>query len=519
MIPEAEKDEQKEILTKEINYSEYLNQQLEINAEKKIKGVFLAKTRSINFIVDLFLNDILMGFETDHTFSFEELYVLKELGLLDVLNNLQKGEQQHIQTDEIDAELKQYSSYGFSLSLFAVKDLDEKKQKLTEQLEQGSFFKTFSQLSEGHKPGTMSKSTEKFLKLSDNSLLNAVYFSRFNLLPTGYSYNHQAEKLSLEEWAKSTLLQACRKAAIYNEKHEILKITFVLAKGVELSLLPIGDSIANDDNLLDIDWQLAINSSLEPNMLEVANQSYDSRCEAFINRPTGETLIEALDFAQLKFSKDFELFLIEGRSQEFSDRFGGPYTQISRILAKILWSGDMSKIKSIFVNQKNEMPDVKELRLLAEYPNQDNALCALQAILMQLIDKTVDDQSSDITATSDSIGVKDGACFDVTSYFCQAFQCGNLYQKIINGKRFFIKTCGSHTLINLTPIWFNGIELPKGSLFTTVNNDEFAFLRLTPFMFDNREDMLSAFGTEIIKAEEGGDNVLSVVNYIDRVVV
>ena len=68
-------------------------------------------------------------------------------------------------------------------------------------------------------------------------------------------------------------------------------------------------------------------------------------------------------------------------------------------------------------------------------------------------------------------------------------------------------------MINLSPIYFNGIQLPKGSLFTTVNNDEFAFLRLTPLMFDNRQDMVSAFGAEIIKTEDLGGDLLKIINH------
>jgi hypothetical protein len=57
------------------------------------------------------------------------------------------------------------------------------------------------------------------------------------------------------------------------------------------------------------------------------------------------------------------------------------------MLAKILWSGEMQKISAIFLNQDNETPNFAELKLLAEYPNQDEAFCALQNILIQLLNK------------------------------------------------------------------------------------------------------------------------------------
>lgn len=54
MIPTTENSIRKDNQAKEANYHESLKDRLRINAEKKIKGVFLAKTRSINLIVDLF---------------------------------------------------------------------------------------------------------------------------------------------------------------------------------------------------------------------------------------------------------------------------------------------------------------------------------------------------------------------------------------------------------------------------------------------------------------------------------
>jgi len=42
-----------------------------------------------------------------------------------------------------------------------------------------------------------------------------------------------------------------------------------------------------------------------------------------------------------------------------------------------------------------------------------------------------------------------------------------------------------------------------------------AFLRFTPFMFDNIDDMVSAFGTEVIKSLNQGSDPMKVVERID----
>ena len=517
---EPDKSSQDEIKKKPDSYGEYLHQALENSGIQRVKNVLQKKSKATNFVADSFLlENNKDGFGRDFLFSFSNLYILEKLALSKQILAMQKNDVTRLQTQDVRVKVERYYTDSFNLTFLDAGGLLAKQETIRKELAEGVFWKIFTQLSQQHNPGTITPMSEQTIKLADNPVLNALYFISLNLMSDGmsdeYNLRNQLREQPLEDSAKALLLKAFEKKVVRNQDQTIEKVLFDLATGVKLTFFP-STQVINLDDLLNVDWHLAISSSLEDNMLETANQSKSSQCEAFINRSTGAQLIKALEYAKLRFSSEFEEFLIKGESGFFSDRYGGPYTEISRLLAKILWYGDLSKISSIFVNQEKMTPKQEELRALAEYPNQDPGLCALQDILLQLLERDENDRASDIEITKEAIQLSDGACFDVTTYYCQALNDGKLYQKIINGHLFLIKTHGANTLINVKPILFNGLWLPKGSLFISPNNDDqFAFLRLTPFVFDNREDMLAAFGSEIIKAETNGENAMKVENYIN----
>lgn len=515
---EPDKSSQSEIQKNPSSYLEYLQQALENHAIKQINNSLQKVTQAINVIAEHdLLNKDDEGRGRDFGFSFSNLYILETLGLSKQILSMRNRDITRLQTQDVRVKVERYSPADFNLTFLDGEGLLAKQQAIQKELAEGVFWKIFTKLSDQHTPDTTTPMSEQTIKLADNSVLNALYFISLSMMSDGYGLRNQFREQPLEDSAKTLLLEAFEDKVVRNNDQTVKKVVFDLAIGLKLIFFP-STKVVNLDNLLNVDWHLAISSSMADNMLERANQAPASACEAFINRPTGIELIEALQYAKLRFSREFEEFLIKGRSGSFSDRFGGPYTEISRLLAKILWSGDLSKISSIFVNQENMIPKQEELRALAEYPNQDQGLCALQNILLQLLERDENDRASDIEMTKEAIQLSDGACFDITTYYCSALEYGQLYQKIINGHLFLIKTHGHNTLINIKPILFNGVWLPKGSLFISPNNDDqFAFLRLTPFMFDNREEMLAAFGTEIIKAETNGKNAMDVVNYRNNI--
>jgi hypothetical protein len=512
MISKKEFIEKEDELITPADYQDYLNNKLRSSAEEKISNSIGRALRSINFLIEGVLPKTTPSLEHDQSFSFSTLFILKKLGLLDALIKTQPGEKQELQIKDISVAINRFSNMGFSLAFLNIEGLEEKKESLLQELKNTPFWQLFEEASKSHFPGDKTSTETKSFSFGDDLLANTVLFSRLNILEGGFRPSACQSQESLEELAKESLLNTCLKHLSVDDLGNLKSINFSLDEGITLSLLPTDEGITEDD-LLVTNWKVQISSQIERQMMEVANQNSQSRCEAFIQRPTGQILLEALKHANLKFSPDFEKFLTMDKTSNFNDRYGGPYTHISRLLAKILWSRKLERITDLFVNQKNGQPSSEELSLLIDYPNTDLGFSTLQDILRQLLDRDINDNNSDISVLPTKIDVSDGACFDVSTYYCQALNYGQLYLKLINGKAFLLKTHGARTLINLQPILFNGISLPKGSLFTMTDENEFAFLRLTPFMFDNREDMISAFGTEVIKAEDSGEDLLAVANY------
>lgn len=259
-------------------------------------------------------------------------------------------------------------------------------------------------------------------------------------------------------------------------------------------------------------WNIAVQADLAILSQEVANQSPRERCEPFVLRSTGKECVAAMQSAGLRFSSQFEQFVVSGESTDFLDRYGGPFTHISRLLAKVIWSGDMGRLADIFVSTTGEKITLEQLESFAQYQTDDEGLRLLQAIMSQLVHKQ--DLVNDVSMTEQRIAINDGACFDVASYYVQALDLWQLWKVPIDKAMFLEKTHGSHTFLNIQPIVFNGLQLPKGCLFTRDDDGKLGFLRLTPFALDSREAMVAAFGTEVLKAEANGGNLQKVLDYM-----
>lgn len=211
------------------------------------------------------------------------------------------------------------------------------------------------------------------------------------------------------------------------------------------------------------------------------------------------------------FSDSFEDLILEGRSEVFEDRYGGPYTHISRTLAKVAYSGDMNRLHRLFMNPDGGDVTLDQLERFCRFNSKDNGLKACQNILSQLISR---EKSGEVPpSNSEWVPMNDGSCFDVTRYYIEANSDGKLRTIDIDGNVYLKKSNDAPTMINTNPVLYNGILLPRGSLSRQLDDGQLVFLRLTPFIFDTKEEMISAFGTEITKAErlEEG-NIMGVVS-------
>lgn len=181
---------------------------------------------------------------------------------------------------------------------------------------------------------------------------------------------------------------------------------------------------------------------------------------------------------------------------------------MTRILAKIIFTGDLDRINSIFMNPKGAPITQEQIAKFVSYQSQDPGFNAFKEVLKQLVENPILD---DPRATEEWIQINKGSCFDVTEFWVQAPRQRALEPYQIDGNRFLHKTHGFHTTMNVSPISYKGVTLPRGSLFIRGGDGGLAFLRFTPFMFDNIDDMVSAFGTEVIKSVSHGADPMEVV--------
>lgn len=245
---------------------------------------------------------------------------------------------------------------------------------------------------------------------------------------------------------------------------------------------------------------------------EVANQTPEVTEIPFIETQCGKELCKVLDSKGLKFSHDLEAEIVRPGQAE---RYGGVYTQLTREIAK--WIDDPEKLalsklvvpsesKNTYLEPEEEdelETKTRQLWLSNKQEIEGEAAQVITSLIDQLLSRDPQlAQQSDLPVTQEKTKIRDGACFDVFGYYLGA---GASYSKPLteinegNNVRLLEKTLGSHTYMTVDPITFNGISLPKGSLFSRAKDGGWALLRLTPFSFDKPIDQ-QAFGSEIAKA-------------------
>ncbi|HSH18105.1 MAG TPA: hypothetical protein VK978_01855 [Candidatus Saccharimonadales bacterium] len=268
------------------------------------------------------------------------------------------------------------------------------------------------------------------------------------------------------------------------------------------------------------------------NYFETPNQAPGIEAIPFIETECAQELCRLLDRSGLMFHPKYQLTMMEMGD---SDRFGSIYTQLTREVAKWVNSPDRTHLSNLFVpadmqyqgsrlagdsdyptlklyeyEAKNHQDvqdgtteaDVRSTWNRIDHSVQGEAAGALVTMIDDVLSRGNNAATStDLSVTSKRIEVSNGACFDVASYYVgaadQSWRTNDLRKISDGGVELLEKTHGSHTYLSLHPMQFNGVQLPKGALFSR-QQDGWAFLRLTPFSFDNLADQL-ALAPEIAK--------------------
>lgn len=269
-----------------------------------------------------------------------------------------------------------------------------------------------------------------------------------------------------------------------------------------------------------------------PEMLyvETASKSQEQSLP-FVDTHCAKELCSLLAGQGLMFSPAIqEIILTPGAA----DSYGSVYTQMSREIAKWVNQPQRTAVRNLFVPYDAEFSDVhlfERYNPMLEYNDKVTDYGILEEAIDQqekyvrdrLMSVSVDGMSeptrvlvglvqqvltrsdeSALNVTEHAISIRKGACFDVAGYYLEGVDMPRQLEGVaieqVNGTTLLKKTYGGKTHMLTAPIKFNGVTLPKGSLMTRETDDgRWAFLRLSPFTFDDSSDRL-ATGSELQKA-------------------
>lgn len=271
-------------------------------------------------------------------------------------------------------------------------------------------------------------------------------------------------------------------------------------------------------------FQYAITRNPDDFYPELANQSPEYSVP-FVETECAQQINDWLDANDLMFSPAVQRTIMDTKE---ADRFGSVYTQLSREVAKWVNQPSRTAVSNLFckrepsllgkklIEKNYGMDDYVDEESLTDESYIKQQLTKIDfsnfgesaAVLMGMVNQAVNRETfqSQLKVTDKNIKIRDGACFDVISYYL-----GGAYDELglngqassqveISGVSMLEKFTGAHTFLLQEPTLFNGVTLPKGSLMAKQDDGGWAFLRLTAFAFDNPKDQEAAGGSEISKA-------------------
>lgn len=476
------------------DYQDVLEQKLDLQSRDKLNAALEQIRENLLDYSPLIPHD--SRFTLDYNLNFRLIFELNEVGLLEEVLNTEISEKRTLKDSGISIDRYDESSFGLTFR-------EETKIPETHTEIKAKFLKTpiVKSLQNAFEKVNTQRGDADFGFVMDKDLLQtATLLEQLGILGKRTISMTSANEKLLNAFVKERIYEKFLENAEYNETGEIERFEFNLYpnNSVKVVLEPINGFLEKKE-LFSTSLTTRVVVDYKAFSFETANGDPYISLENFIYRPTGQEFIRVLDTLGLKFSESFESFIFNENSNNFSDRYGREYTQISRNLAKILSSGDLSKLNQVFCRKGNKELEIEDIENLAKIKSEEKGFKFLQDILMQLITRAPTDMQKGVPSLDEKVSIQASACFDVYGYYLQAEKLGKQHNINLYGKNFLSKTHGKNTLINKEPVILKGITLPKGCLFIKNEKNELAFLRFTPFIFENNEDMISAFGTEVLK--------------------
>lgn len=290
----------------------------------------------------------------DNIFGPSSILALSEMGILNDIASVQPRNRDKINTSQGPVTVERLDKARFGLSFGDEVDLDKAAKMVNQRINSTDIAKILLQISNSVLDIATTDQPLTF-SLDQDLLGSAAVLDKLCLLGWAEAITPINPDDDFAEVIAKVLQQGLINKASFNENDEIKSVKFSPVMGINIVLTPLSE-INSEANLLTTKWSMQLMIDEDHFVFETANQSKRSKCEAFISRPTGIAITQALESSNLKFSNSFEDMIVSGRSYEFDDRYGGIYTHISRVIAKALWAKDIDKLSSVFQDLQDNTP-------------------------------------------------------------------------------------------------------------------------------------------------------------------
>lgn len=457
--------------------------------------------------------------ETNAGISLQVLFELKQMGLLPsfMATAVGSGSTEFV-LDGVEGSLSKFAPGHVGLNFVRYDNHLRVEEEVRQQLENSKVKKALDEVIAALQGSKLSAESSEFTIGGDDLFPLSAMLGNLGFFGDRYTPKLDDLDQDLNATLESEIVRIIAEAQT-NEQNEI-KIVLnneSLWKGdLKASLVLTLDDDWQSNLRGGIKWKVRLEKDILTAVKEKADLNPESRADHLLYREFGSELVKALEEVGLKFSDEFATFVIENRVVvNFDYRYGGAYTQISRDIAKFIWTNRIEDLEKVFVPKDGRALSVQDLEKLVNVETENAGLRELLNLLAQAIGERDSGAKRGIPLSETAIKLRAGACFDVVGFHCDAARKGEVFSVLLENPEpvgedksyytFLSKYHGKRTLLSTEPVLVGGIQYPEGSLFIVAGDGNLAFLRLTPFNSSwSPEEMRDAFGTEMVKAQRSG---------------
>ncbi|MCA9348990.1 hypothetical protein KC878_02470 [Candidatus Saccharibacteria bacterium] len=248
---------------------------------------------------------------------------------------------------------------------------------------------------------------------------------------------------------------------------------------------------------------------LSARMHDQANQEYLNQnvyvtVEPLIETSEAESFFAELEYRGLELADEIKWVLTNPGQ---SNRYGGPYTLMSREVAKWVMEGgvDEYRLAKIFKFDSDAYLGTIDALKSINVDVLGEGFATLVGLMQDCLEPTGQGLPA-IHATNIRGEIKEGACADMATYYLRAkLRETNIGQDSNHVPAWHKLNEGVETVITKEPASINGIKVPPGALLKQQADGGYLLQRLTPWALGQSESRWQVFGAELQKAASLGN--------------